>query len=420
MAVMKVARVLRDKPSLDATVLRSVPAGTKVTVLDDKKLPFTEILIDATGEKGWVVDEAIDKTSDTIGPLDKLLVAAECVELAANYGGNAYYLMTIAQMRTNIIDVQGLQTSGLFAFTDQEWILNASHPEYEIAYGLPEIRDWRAQCTLFAIMAAQMADALSDALGTDISMVKLLLAQTVGLIAARQALGNDEQNAAALVKAITPAQAQTDRIDLSNLTNRDAALLTGSTVKDMLAVIEAKLNESFTSVDVIISEQIELFMKKLRQLTDLAPTAVGDINFSSPKIPKSREPIARKIAEKFAVRGYGTLQQIAAIANAIRESKLDPSSTNLRGERSFGLFQLNQNGGVGTGHSDAELLDPDRNIEIMLDEIQKPYLKKSRARFLATANLHEAVEIFVFNFEKPADKPGETEKRFKIAQTLIA
>ncbi|MGO7205531.1 SH3 domain-containing protein [Rhizobium ruizarguesonis] len=56
MAVMKVARVLRDKPSLDAAIIRSVPSGTKVTVLDDKKLPFTEILIDATGEKGWVVD----------------------------------------------------------------------------------------------------------------------------------------------------------------------------------------------------------------------------------------------------------------------------------------------------------------------------------------------------------------------------
>ncbi|WP_427145490.1 SH3 domain-containing protein, partial [Rhizobium pisi] len=84
MAVMKVARVLRDKPSLDAAIIRSVPSGTKVTVLDDKKLPFTEILIDATGEKGWVVDEAIDKTRDTVGPLDKLLVAAECVELAAN------------------------------------------------------------------------------------------------------------------------------------------------------------------------------------------------------------------------------------------------------------------------------------------------------------------------------------------------
>ncbi|MBY5551193.1 SH3 domain-containing protein [Rhizobium leguminosarum] len=420
MAVMKVARVLRDKPSLDAAIIRSVPSGTKVTVLDDKKLPFTEILIDATGEKGWVVDEAIDKTRDTVGPLDKLLVAAECVELAANYGGNAYYLMTIAQMRTNIIDAQGPQTSGLFAFTNEEWILNANHPEYEIAYSLSELSDWRAQCTLFAIMAAQTADALSDALATNVSMVQLLLAQTIGLLAARQAIGNDGQNAAALIAGIAPAQAQTDRIDLANLANRDATLLKGSTVNDMLATIEAKLNESFASVDVIMSEQVELFIKKLRQLTDLAPTIVGDINFSSPKILRSREPMARKIAERFASRGYGTLQQIAAIANAIQESNLNPSSTNLRGERSFGLFQLNQNGGVGTGHSDAELLDPDRNIEIMLDEIQKPYLKKSRARFLATANLHEAVEIFVFNFEKPADKPGETQKRFKIAQTLIA
>ncbi|MGO7205530.1 hypothetical protein ACCT30_30835, partial [Rhizobium ruizarguesonis] len=312
------------------------------------------------------------------------------MELAANYGGNAYYLMTIAQMRTNIIDAQGPQTSGLFAFTNEEWILNANHPEYEIAYGLSELSDWRAQCTLFAIMAAQTADALSDALATDISMVQLLLAQTIGLLAARQAIGNDGQNATALIKAIAPAQAQTDRIDLANLASRDAALLKGSTVKDMLAAIEAKLTESFASVDVIISEQVEVFMKKLRQLTDLAPTIVGDINFSSPKILRSREPMARKIAERFASRGYGTLQQITAIANAIQESNLNPSSTNLRGERSFGLFQLNQNGGVGTGHSDADLLDPDRNIEIMLDEIQKPYLKKSRARFLATANLHEA------------------------------
>jgi len=419
---MKVSRVLREAPSADAAVLGSVAAGTKVTVLDDSKLPYTKIQVDLTKAEGWVVDEAIDKNSDVLGPLDKVVVAAECVELAAEFGANAFYLMTVAQLRSDII--QGVLNNGaekgVYAFTDKEWLANADQPDYQIKYTTADMDDWRAQCTLFAIMAAKAQDNLEASTNSKVSMVQLFLAQTIGVQAAEAGIQTPTDTVEKTLSAITENQAAADGIDPANFTGRDAALLVGPSISDVFTLLDTKLTAGLANIEQFVADQSEAFMKKLAQLSDLNPVAVGNINFNSSRIPNGRKDMAVKIAEQFAAKGYGALQQIAAIANAIAESGLDPTKSNLRGERSFGLFQLNQNGGVGFGHSDAELLDPDRNIQIMLEEIQKPYLKSSRVKFIAAPSLRDAVQIFVFQFEKPADKAGETAKRFEIAQTLVA
>lgn len=62
-----------------------------------------------------------------------------------------------------------------------------------------------------------------------------------------------------------------------------------------------------------------------------------------------------------------------ALALAKVESKLNPKAANLNGESSIGLFQLNQAGGMGSGHSRAELEDPWKNAEIFLgsDRVKK-------------------------------------------------
>jgi hypothetical protein len=267
------------------------------------------------------------------------------------------------------------------------------------------------------LKAALAVEKINTDKNVDPSMVQLLFAQTVGLTAATKAFDNVDGS---LDQVLATARNSGDGIDLANLDGRDKDLLVGPTVKDALAVIETKLGQAFNSIEALIDDQVADYMKRLRELTDAPPAQVGDINFNSSKIPRSRVDMAQLIAIKFAERGYGPTQQIAAIANAIGESALNPSKPNLNGERSFGLFQLNQNRGVGYGHSEAELTDPNRNIEIMLDEIQKPYLKASRASFIATQNLQEAVRIFVYDFERPKDKASDTAKRYAIAQTLIA
>jgi hypothetical protein len=65
------------------------------------------------------------------------------------------------------------------------------------------------------------------------------------------------------------------------------------------------------------------------------------------------------IVARFAAAGYGKDHQVAAVANAIRESNLDPKAVSDPPERSFGLFQCNIHGGLGNGFSPDQLLDPE-------------------------------------------------------------
>src|SRR5260370_7358748 len=81
--------------------------------------------------------------------------------------------------------------------------------------------------------------------------------------------------------------------------------------------------------------------------------------------PQRREEIADLIVKPFADAGFGGPQQLAALANAIAESDLDPDAMSAPPDQSVGLFQLNIAGGLGTGHTVAELRDPPTTPAIM-------------------------------------------------------
>ena len=70
MAVMKQTRMMRDERGGKPLGVKA-EAGMKVEIVDDTQLPWTKIRL-AAGERteGWVSDDAIDKTADTLGPLD--------------------------------------------------------------------------------------------------------------------------------------------------------------------------------------------------------------------------------------------------------------------------------------------------------------------------------------------------------------
>lgn len=148
------------------------------------------------------------------------------------------------------------------------------------------------------------------------------------------------------------------------------------------------------------------------------PGAAGAVAIDGITLPTSvaaeNSQFAGLILKAFAAAGYGRNQQIAALANAIGESNLNPRTHNTRGEDSVGLFQLNRNGGVGTGHSVERLMDPAFNTERIIAEARR------FADFKKAADLHTAVDVFVRQVERPRDKPGQVAKRFKIAQALIA
>jgi hypothetical protein len=135
--------------------------------------------------------------------------------------------------------------------------------------------------------------------------------------------------------------------------------------------------------------------------------------FNASAIPAGRETIADMIVSAFATADYGALQQIAALANAIAESNLDPNAASAPPDRSFGLFQCNTGGGLGTGFTQAQLCDPKTNIDIIIKEANR------HSDFKDAKTLQEAVSAFVRKIERPADPNGETQTRFAIAQKLM-
>jgi hypothetical protein len=135
-----------------------------------------------------------------------------------------------------------------------------------------------------------------------------------------------------------------------------------------------------------------------------------DFNLSA--IPHGREAIARMIVTAFADAGFGGPQQLVALANAMAESNLDPNAMMAPPDESVGLFQLNRAGGLGAGHTVAELQDPAVNISIMVSAAQKS------DTFASAESLEDAVSIFVRTLVRPADPAGQIASRLKIAEQL--
>jgi hypothetical protein len=65
-------------------------------------------------------------------------------------------------------------------------------------------------------------------------------------------------------------------------------------------------------------------------------TGAAQINLSS--IPTQDRAIAQKILDAFAAAGFGVIQQVAALANAIRESNLKPNAHSTPPEDSVGFI----------------------------------------------------------------------------------
>lgn len=139
------------------------------------------------------------------------------------------------------------------------------------------------------------------------------------------------------------------------------------------------------------------------------PAGTFDLSIVSP----NRKAIAKLIIDEFKAAGFGPIQQATALANAIAESNLDPDAHNTVGEDSVGLFQLNRNGGLGSGHSVEKLKNPKTNIGIIIKEAKK------FAAFGAATTLDVAVTVFVRKVERPANPADAILKRLKLAQKIL-
>lgn len=132
--------------------------------------------------------------------------------------------------------------------------------------------------------------------------------------------------------------------------------------------------------------------------------------FNLAAVPKGREDIARLIVKTFADAGFGKPQQLAALANAIVESGLNPEAAAVS-ENSFGLFQISRRH-LGAGHTVEELEDPNTNTILIAREAKKVPV------FASAATLQDAVDVFVRMIMRPADVAGQVAHRLKIAESL--
>jgi len=151
------------------------------------------------------------------------------------------------------------------------------------------------------------------------------------------------------------------------------------------------------------------FQRKLQENQNTSPTKTESLSTQPIQLSTDAESMAELIRSKFKAAGFSDIQAEAAVANAVAESGLNPNAHNTRGEDSVGLFQMNRNGGLGTGHSVESLKDPNYNIDLAIAAA-----KKSEA-FLKSNTIDDAVAAFVRDVERPANKELEIEKRIQIA-----
>jgi uncharacterized protein (TIGR02594 family) len=141
--------------------------------------------------------------------------------------------------------------------------------------------------------------------------------------------------------------------------------------------------------------------------------AANRYDLTAAQVPKDRQKWGDLIVDLFQRAGFTQDQHLrTALANAIRESGLDPSQITGGREESIGLFQCNREGGLGQGFTVDQLKDPETNIKIILAAA------RNAKAFCSASSLAAAMDAFVRQVERPADPAGEIAKRMDTANKL--
>ncbi|HEX5325781.1 MAG TPA: phage tail tip lysozyme [Acetobacteraceae bacterium] len=414
MPFMKVDRTLRSTPGGEALMV--APTGQPVKILATEG-GFTQVELIRLPLRpiGWVSSDAVDTSPSVEGPIDKTAFVRACFRQALLFGVNAHYLAGIAELRSRV--TAGAQNGriGPFGITPAEWDAFRTDAEFEVAFGSSDITDWTAQCVVFALMTHRAEDRLSSLLGHRESATELYLAQLIGPAAAFASLRKPEILVADVLGQVPVADLPAGGLTADQLIDRDRDFLK-ATGTEAAQRISAALKQALDAVAPLVAQASVDILGDAD--AEVAPTSAKAAQLNLRSLQSPRLDMARLIVSAFATAGFGTLQQAAALANAIDESNLDPKARAPKPptekEDSVGLFQLNRQGGLGAGFSVPDLQDPNVNIARVIKEAQR------FPAFAAAASLREAVNVFVARIEKPKDAPAAVSKRLKTAQSLLA
>lgn len=113
-----------------------------------------------------------------------------------------------------------------------------------------------------------------------------------------------------------------------------------------------------------------------------------------------------------------------AVLTAWYETRLNPSLSNTKKpDDSWGLFQLNRNGGIGKGHEPSTLLDPVENSKILAGVVKKkisifaPLIKREAA--LQPTSVGEWITVFTKQIQRPASPDLSAQARAKTANQVF-
>jgi predicted chitinase len=270
MAVMLSTRNLRATPDGGPTGVVA-PAGKKVDIVDDKTNPaFVQIQF-ADGDQlrtGWVSVFAVDPASNAIGgPLDKLVFADACVQKSLIWGVSAHYLMSVAQLRTGIVDDKDHNGDiGPFALAPAEWAFYTGLPEFNLGIAAEDIDNWRLQCVVFAVMIVNAQQKISDLIGDQPTYSQLYLAQILGAKTAFAAIQDPRQTVNGLIDGAPAADFQAEGIERDRILSRYSTLLGGGvTASVALQRIDGALQSALDATRPFL-------LKVSGQTVDVAPS----------------------------------------------------------------------------------------------------------------------------------------------------
>jgi hypothetical protein len=303
--------------------------------------------------------------------IDRSEFALECVDAAVYCGVFSYlhYITAAAALRSQVTDENDNNEFGPFRLTQKTWDAYRSDNDFDFNFVSSEINSWKVQCHVFALIVYRARQRLFNLLNRNPSPVELYGDQWAGT------------QAEALVADLKRALSDTE-----GLLKPAAQAFFGRDIPVMV------FSDPAVSPDVDDNDKINY---------DKVPNgALG-------------KKLAKQIVTKFKNGGFGTNQQVAALANAIAESGLVPDSHAALGEDSFGLFQLNRRGGLGAGHSPEDLMNPGKNTQLVIRAAEN-----SKA-FKRAFSLEDAVSAFVKDVERPPDIFGQTSARILLARSLL-
>jgi hypothetical protein len=204
---------------------------------------------------------------------------------------------------------------------------------------------------------------------------------------------------------------------------------------DPMKVAKEAMQEQSKQQLQVVEQGVEEAKTKLKDAasTPPAPVQAPGGEFSGPNEAIGSLPLndvqkkwARYIYDKFIEAGLPASAAYAAIVNAAAESELDPNAVNRNGTEgnrpdgemavAVGLFQLNDaERAMGVGMSEEARMNPDINIDTMIEAIKGPLGKRFREGAQAGMSIEELTSIFTVDLENPANGEAVGADRAKTA-----